>query len=443
MMNVDTEQPQYSGQAEQEGQDVIWESSPLPSPPPRPLPSLLSSPLFSSPPPLWPPPPQVYLPTLHFDERGEQNVEDRPHSAARYPGHHADESSAPRHVCVQFTDPIGREVNETNFPEIFPAGEEGTIDPQLLECDGRVIDNLHGHNSMLRVSPEKEPAYLTITKPAINMFSDSAYSWSMGIASGSTAVACVSVALHLSWRYAAKQTLSCADWMMVLSTILIITLINLAFGSMLPMIASDETASTVGTLQPVARLMFLVEILYVYSAACAKIGCTLTACQAFRLPRKLTCLLVALIIFWALSTTLFYLGPTAPNYEHSFVGQHRLLTGHSWLIIISDLISLVTVFLYISKLKNTRVILEVVVVTLVLCSLIVLAFLFRLEAGFSFFRTGNRSSIASFLTWTCIESYIRVTFAVFTAVDAGEGYHLTGVPPSGPVVLLEDSGLAR
>ncbi|KAH7132937.1 hypothetical protein EDB81DRAFT_763434 [Dactylonectria macrodidyma] len=179
------------------------------------------------------------------------------------------------------------------------------------------------------------------------MFSDSAYPWSMGIASGSTAVACVSVALHLSWRYATKQTLSCADWMMVLSTILIITLINLAFGSMLPMIASDETAATVGTLQPVARLMFLVEILYVYSAACAKIGCTLAACQAFRLPRKLTCLLVALIIFWygwylyawplkvltnlarALSTTLFYLGPTAPNYEHSFVGQHRLLTGHS------------------------------------------------------------------------------------------------------------------
>ncbi|KAH7132938.1 hypothetical protein EDB81DRAFT_807037, partial [Dactylonectria macrodidyma] len=160
MMNVDTEQPQYSGQAEQEeqeGQDVIWEISPLPSPPPRPLPSLLSSPLFSSPPPLSPPPPPVYLPTLHFDERGEQNVEDRPHSAARYPGHHADESSALRHMCVQITDPIGREVNETNFPEIFPAGEDGTIDPQLLECDGRVIDNLHGHNSTPRVSPEREP----------------------------------------------------------------------------------------------------------------------------------------------------------------------------------------------------------------------------------------------------------------------------------------------
>ncbi|KAH7111431.1 hypothetical protein EDB81DRAFT_768605 [Dactylonectria macrodidyma] len=140
-MNVDTEQPQYSGQAEQEGQDVIWEGSLLPSPPPRPLPSLLSSPLFSSPPPPSPPPPHsIYYP---------------PKSIFRPCTSTNEVNKMPSRRRIIFTDPIGREVNETNFPEIFPAGEEGTIDPQLLECDGRVIDNLHGHNSMLRVSPEK------------------------------------------------------------------------------------------------------------------------------------------------------------------------------------------------------------------------------------------------------------------------------------------------
>ncbi|KAH7132902.1 hypothetical protein EDB81DRAFT_806846 [Dactylonectria macrodidyma] len=165
MMNLDTKQPQYSEQEWQEGQDMTQIFSPLPSPPPPPLtpPSHLSSPLSFSPPPpsppslspplpplVWPLPPSAYLTISPFIERGEQIV-DRARSAAKDSGRRADASPASRNMCVQFTDPSRREVNET-LHETY-----GTIDPRVLESGGRATDNLHGQSSMLRVSPTREP----------------------------------------------------------------------------------------------------------------------------------------------------------------------------------------------------------------------------------------------------------------------------------------------
>ncbi|KAH7115755.1 hypothetical protein B0J13DRAFT_613443 [Dactylonectria estremocensis] len=168
MMNVDTKQAQYSGQ---EGHDMTRICSPLPSPPPPPRtpPSHLSSPLSSSPPPLsppplspplpplvWPLPPSAYLTIPPFNERVEQVAEDRARSAAKDPGRHADASSASRNECAQFTDPSGREVNETSLHGIFPSEGYGTMGPRVLGSDGRAIGDLHGQ-SMLRVSPTREP----------------------------------------------------------------------------------------------------------------------------------------------------------------------------------------------------------------------------------------------------------------------------------------------